>query len=66
MKVVFYYWYAMLDEDDVCVDLWYCPGRVVDENLVLLEFEDRTVIGKRYENGKWVEVLEEKESPTAK
>lgn len=51
-----YYWYAGLDADGICKDLSYIPGVISSMNLVMLEFEDRTVIGKRYENGKWVEV----------
>lgn len=53
------YYYAQLDETGICVGLSDLSGEVTADNMILLGSYDTSVLGKKYENGVWVEVPEE-------
>lgn len=50
------YFYAQLDEENVCCGVSQLSGEVIADNMVRLYSMDTTVIGKKYEDGEWVEV----------
>ena len=50
------YFYAQLDSENICCGLSDLSGEVAQDNMILLETYDVTVLGKKYENGVWVEV----------
>ena len=50
-----HYYYAQLNETGLCVGLSDLSGEVTADNMILLESYDLTVLGKKYENGVWVE-----------
>lgn len=54
-----HYYYAQLDETGICVGLSDLSGEVTADNIILLESYNTSVLGKKYENGVWVEVPEE-------
>lgn len=54
-----HYYYAQLDETGLCVGLSGLSGEITADNMILLESYDTTILGKKYENGAWVEVPEE-------
>ena len=48
--------YAQLDDNNVCVGISQLSGEIQVENMLQIEHYDTTLLGKKYENGKWVEV----------
>ena len=48
--------YAQLDSNNVCIGLSQLSGEVQAENMLQIEYYDTTLIGKKYENGVWVEL----------
>lgn len=48
--------YAQLDMNNVCVGLSQLSGEVQAPNMLQIEHYDTTLVGKKYENGVWVEV----------
>ena len=58
-----HYYYAQLDETGLCVGLSDLSGEVTAGNMVSIESYDLSVLGKKLENGTWVEVP--KEEPAA-
>jgi len=48
--------YAQLDMNNICVGISQLSGEVQAENMLQIEYYDTTLIGKKYENGVWVEV----------
>lgn len=62
--------YAELDENNICKAVSDLSGEVIADNMIPLETYDTTLLGKRYEDGEWVEVPQpqpepEPEEPTA-
>ena len=51
-----HYYYAQLNETGLCVGLSDLSGEITADNMILLESYDLTILGKKYENGVWVEV----------
>lgn len=50
------YIYAQLNEESICNGLSRLSGEVTADKMVLIEEYDTTLMGKKYENGVWVEV----------
>jgi len=48
--------YAQLDMNNICVGLSQLSGEVQAPNMLQIENYDTTLMGKKYENGVWVEV----------
>jgi len=55
-----HYYYAQLNEEQICSAISDLSGQVIEENMIELATYDVTILGKKYENGEWVEV----EQPT--
>ena len=51
--------YAELDENNICKAVSELAGEVIKDTMILLESYDTSLLGKRYEDGEWVEVLVE-------
>lgn len=48
--------YAQLDMNNVCVGVSQLSGEVQAPNMLQIEHYDTTLMGKKYENGVWVEL----------
>ena len=53
------YCYAQLNEENICVGVSQLSGEVIADNMIPLEFYDSSLIGKRYQNGLWEDILVE-------
>ena len=60
------YIYAQLNENNICVGVSQLTGEVIASNMILLEEYDTSIGGKKYEDGKWIEMPKEEivEVPT--
>lgn len=48
--------YAQMNENNICTAVSNLAGEVQDTRLIQIGFMDVELIGKKYENGEWVEV----------
>ena len=48
--------YAQMNENNICKAVSDLAGEVQDARLIPIGFMDVALIGKKYENGEWVEV----------
>lgn len=48
--------YAQINENNICVAVSNLTEKVQDTRLIQIGFMDVELIGKKYENGEWVEV----------
>lgn len=48
--------YAQLDNNNICIGISQLSGEVQSENMLQIEHYDTTLLGKKYENGKWIEL----------
>lgn len=48
--------YAQMNENNICTAISNLAGEVQDIRLIPIGFMDVELIGKKYENGEWVEV----------
>ena len=48
--------YAQINESNICTAVSDLTGEVRDARLIPIGFMDVALIGKKYENGEWVEV----------
>lgn len=55
-----HYYYAEIDENGICFAVSDLSGEMDKPTMIALESYDVSVLGKRYENGVWVET----EQPT--
>lgn len=49
------YSYAQLDSNNICVHVFNSTAFVISENLVQIDRNDTTLIGKQYIRGDWIE-----------
>lgn len=58
--------YAQLNEENICIGISQLSGEMNASNMVLLEEYDASIVGKKYEYGKWLEIpiIEVIEMPT--
>ena len=61
------YFYAEIDSENICVNLADSPCETDNPMMISIETYDLSLLGKKYENGEWVEVPqpETPEEPTA-
>lgn len=57
------YIYAELDENNICYAVSQLSGAVIADTMIPLETYDTSLLGKRYEDGEWVEVPVEQIEP---
>lgn len=50
------YYYAQIDENNICVGVSDLSGEVNTDNMIRLDTYDLAVMGKKYEDGTWLEV----------
>lgn len=53
------FFYAQIDEENVCVSISSLSGEIIDERLIEIESYDLSILGKKYNNGIWEEVPKE-------
>lgn len=58
--------YAQLDNNNVCIGISQLSGEIQAENMLQIESYDVTLLGKKYENGKWIELPKPPAEPTPK
>lgn len=56
--------YAQLDNNNVCIGISQLSGEVQMENMLQIKSYDVTILGKKYEDGKWIEVFKPPVEPT--
>ena len=56
--------YAQLDMNNICVGISQLSGEVQASNMLQIEFYDTALIGKKFEDGKWIELPQEPVIPT--
>ena len=53
------YYYAQLNDENMCYGVSELSNEVSSEKLILLEEYDISILGKKYENGTWVTLAPE-------
>ncbi len=53
--------YAQLSEENICVGISELSGEVEEDNMILLDSYDISILGKKYNNESWEEI--EKDLP---
>ena len=48
--------YAQLNENNICTGISQLSGEVQAPNMLQIEYYDTTLMGKKFEDGKWVEL----------
>lgn len=56
------FYYAILNENNICIGLSSLAGEVVQENMIRLEEYNEDYLGRKFENGAWSEEKFEPES----
>ncbi|MDD3041089.1 hypothetical protein [Bacteroides sp.] len=51
------FYYAQVDKSSICIGVSQLSGVVTADNMILLETYDVSLLGKRYNNGAWGEVV---------
>ena len=51
--------YAQINEDKICVAISQAGGTISGEDIIELEMFDASILGKKYNNGKWEDVYVE-------
>lgn len=54
--------YATINESGIVIGISYLSGEVNKSDMILLE-EDFDITGKKYQNGEWIEYVEEEKIP---
>ena len=58
------YYYAQIDENNICIAVSDLSGKVTADNMLRLEKYDTSLLGKKYNNGVWEEVPQPEPEPT--
>ena len=58
------YYYAQIDENNICIAVSDLTGKVTADNMLRLEIYDTSLLGKKYNNGVWEEVPQPEPEPT--
>lgn len=58
------YFYAQIDENNICIAVSDLSGKVTADNMLRLETYDTSLLGKKYNNGVWEEVPKPEPEPT--
>lgn len=57
------FYYAQLNEENICVGVSQLSGKVNKSSLILLSEFDTSLMGKKYNNGAWEEVEQPEVTP---
>lgn len=58
------YYYAQIDENNICIAVSDLSGKVTADNMLRLETYDTSLLGKKYNNSVWEEVPKPEPEPT--
>lgn len=58
------FYYAQINEDSVCIGISQLSDEIKENNMIKIENYDVTILGKKYENGVWVELPKPLIEPT--
>lgn len=53
------YFYAEINENNICYSLLDTPQTIEAENMIEVESYDMSLIGKKYTDGNWIEYVPE-------
>lgn len=53
------FFYAQINEKNICIGISSLAGAVTDESLIEIESYDLSILGKKYSNGIWEDVPKE-------
>lgn len=57
--------YAELNSENICTGVSFLSGECKENYMIPIEMEDISLIGKRYNNGIWEEVEQQKQEPSS-
>lgn len=57
------FYYAQLNANNICVGISQLTGKIDAENMIPINSLDGDLIGKRYNNGAWEEVVQPEPIP---
>lgn len=58
------YYYAQIDENNICIAVSDLSGPVTADNMLRLETYDISLLGKKYNNGVWEDMPQPEPEPT--
>ena len=58
------YYYAQIDENNICIAVSDLSGPVTADNMLRLETYDISLLGKKYNNGVWEVMPQPEPEPT--
>ena len=58
------YYYAQIDESNICIAVSDLSGPVTADNMLRLETYDISLLGKKYNNGVWEDMPQPEPEPT--
>ena len=58
------YYYAQIDESNICIAVSDLSGPVTADNMLRLETYDISLLGKKYNNGVWADMPQPEPEPT--
>ena len=58
------YYYAQIDESNICIAVSDLSGLVTAANMLRLETYDISLLGKKYNNGVWEDMPQPEPKPT--
>lgn len=58
-----YFCYAQIDENNICYSVAQLSGTVDSPNMIRIDSYDNSLLGKKYDNGEWIEISNVPESP---
>lgn len=50
------FYYAQIDENNICYNVSSLSGEINSDNMIRLSDYDISLLGKKYDNEKWIEV----------
>ena len=54
-------YYAQINDENICIAVSKLHGEVKEGNLLQIPIYDSSILGKKYENGKWMDIPQKKE-----
>lgn len=52
------FYYAQIDENNICIGVSQLSGEVNLPSMILLDIQDASLLGRRYNNGAWEEAAQ--------
>ena len=56
------FYYAQIDENNICIGVTQLSDEINHANMITLDEYDTAILGKKYENGKFIEIQQASEN----